>query len=773
MLTKLCRVVALLLAVGVARLQAAPPTLTDLNPRGFVRGKPVVVTVTGANLTSSTRLVLPFAATQSLVPDAKPNPAQVKIQVTVDPTIAVGAYPVRIVTDEGVSALAFVAVDVIPTVAEIEDNNTFEKAQSVVPPVVIQGTCGGGDVDFYKFAAKKGQRLVIETEAARLGSGVVPQLRLTDSRRRFVAADDSQRLRGDARIILVAPADGEYVLEFSDTRYRGGNPPFYRIKVADYDLVDEVFPLGGRRGETVAFTVRGSTLSGESRVVKSLSDPQRDGTELLGLDTILRPGLLAPRVAVGDLPERLWIKNESKDPKGLDLLLPITVNSRLERAGDVDRFQFAVQPGQRYRIAVDAESLGSALDGVLRVTDAAGTQLALVDDVTLPAAPGQAPLQAADPVVDLTVPPGVTLLGVELRDQRHRGGIGYVYRLTVTPAQPDYELLFAVGEVNVPKGGAAEVPVVVLRRGYVGPLQLVIPNLAPGLVASGGHVIANGTQGSITLAAAANAPQGVAALSVEGRATDGTSDVRRLTERHVVLSNDVNVPAAVLRLGQVAVGISPAEALAVQGPAKIEVVQGFTAALPVTVTRGPGQEKLAIEVTAAPGGLTAGQPAPPNSLTAAPAPVAAGTSQVALTITAPLKSETGPHDLAIRGKARVGNVDQVALAPAVVVQVVRPFEVAVPPTLALTPGQTVILKGQVKRQPVFKEPVTLQVAGLPAGVTLATPLTPVAGGDFQIALKVDAKAAPASAALTLTASTAIAGMAYALPAVTTMATIGK
>jgi hypothetical protein len=71
----------------------------------------------------------------------------------------------------------------------------------------------------------------------------------------------------------------------------------------------------------------------------------------------------------------------------------------------------------------------------------------------------------------------------------------------------------------------------------------------------------------------------------------------------------------------------------------------------------------------------------------------------------------------------------------------------------------------LQRQAIFKEAVQIKLEGLPAGVTLAAPPPPVAAGanEFQIDLKVDAKAAPAPANLTLTCSTTIAGIAYAHP----------
>jgi hypothetical protein len=121
-------------------------------------------------------------------------------------------------------------------------------------------------------------------------------------------------------------------------------------------------------------------------------------------------------------------------------------------------------------------------------------------------------------------------------------------------------------------------------------------------------------------------------------------------------------------------------------------------------------------------------------------------------------------------------VDRTVEGQAIKVTVRRPFEVQLTDAaLTLTPGQTAVLRGKIVRQPVFKEAVQLKLDGLPAGVTLAAPPAAVAGdkSDFEIALKVDAKAATGTATLSLTASTTLAGAAYALSPATVQAMVGK
>src|SRR5579884_4067408 len=107
-LRRLCLIPLVLAATSNA--WSAPPTVTSVTPRGAERGKAVEIVVAGTNLTPKSRLVLPFRAEQALVPDAKPNPAQVKLRLTVDASVPLGAYPAHLVTEDGVSPLFFFCV---------------------------------------------------------------------------------------------------------------------------------------------------------------------------------------------------------------------------------------------------------------------------------------------------------------------------------------------------------------------------------------------------------------------------------------------------------------------------------------------------------------------------------------------------------------------------------------------------------------------------------------------------------------------------------------
>jgi hypothetical protein len=766
--------VALLALVGLssAAVEAAPPVLTAITPRGAERRKTIEIVLTGANLSPQSRLVIPFKAAQKLLPEAKPNAARARFQLTVDPTVPLGIYPVRVATEDGVSGLLFFTVDTFPSVAEQENNDTFDKAQKVPFPVIVDGQCAGGGVDFFRFTVKKGQRVVAETEAARLGSGVMPQIRVTDSAERFIASDDSQKVRGDCRVIFTAPEDGDYVVEISDSRYRGGNPPFYRLKIADYDVIDEVFPLGGRRGETVSFTLRGGTLARPVVVKQTLSGPAISGSIPLVLDGAVKPGMLFPLVAVGDLPERTRVQAGNRDPKGQDVVPPVTINGRLTRPGDLDRFQFPVQSGQRFRFTVRADALGSRLDGVLRVADQAGNQLALVDDVSLPVAAGQPARLNVDPAIDVTVPASATMLVVELRDQRQRGGVNFGYRLTIEPIVPDFIVHQPVAEVNVPRGGTVALTVPVTRRGFTGPISLTIPGLPAGWAAQGGYVPEGGSFGVLTLTAPLTAPAEILFFSIAGKSASAGQEVVRAGEQQILLGSDPSTTTRMMTLKQFAVGLTAAEPFAVKAPATLEIVKGYPAAVPVTVTRGAGQASLAVEVTgsASTARPQAGQPAAPaGTLTFKPGVAPANGTSAAFTITAGLTAPEGRTvDLLVQGKAKVNNVDRVVIGPPVALTVVRPFVVELlTPSLTFAPGGTAVLKARVKRHALFKEPVQAALTGLPKGVALTAPPKPLTSTqtELQIELRVDPKATIAAGNLNLTCTATIAGTAYAHPAV--------
>ena len=147
---------------------------------------------------------------------------------------------------------------------------------------MVEGQVAGNDVDFFRFRGKKGQLIVVDAQCARIGSGIDPTIRLTTAaaNRAYVAsADDSPGLLTDARLTAVLPEDGDYVVELSDSRYQGASRPVYRLVIGAVPMAEEIYPLGGRAGETVGLELRGGTLAGVKIAAATLNPPF--GTDLV------------------------------------------------------------------------------------------------------------------------------------------------------------------------------------------------------------------------------------------------------------------------------------------------------------------------------------------------------------------------------------------------------------------------------------------------------------------------------------------------------------
>src|SRR5271165_1890606 len=417
--------------------QAGTPQIVGIRPFGVQRGVASEVTIGGTNLAGNPRLVAPLAFRIDPGDPKRSSTEAWTFKLKVPPEVAVGVYPVRIQTDDGLSNPFLFAVGQLPQFSEKEDNTTFETAQALpAPPLVVQGEVAGNDVDYFRFAGKKGQVVVVYAQCARIGSGVDPTIRLTTAAgsRRFVAsADDSPGLLTDARLVAKLPEDTDYVVEISDSRYQGAGRPVYRLLIGPVPVADEVFPLGGREGETLGLELRGGTLGERHIAAASLVSlpgtfmcAPRITTAMLGLSTSGGPGLDVEslhQLVTGTLPELREPDDPSASP--LRAVAPIVFNGRIDPPGDEDRFVLAVTAGQRLHIEMEASKYGSALDGVLQVQGMKGSVIASADDTTIEVPgqqAGQGGIALPDPSLDLTVPGGTTEVSLVVRDLEGRGG---------------------------------------------------------------------------------------------------------------------------------------------------------------------------------------------------------------------------------------------------------------------------------------------------------------------------------------------------------------
>lgn len=522
---------------------AAPPALTELQPRGARQGTTFTLTLTGRELLEGSKLITTLPAVFTpLTPTMKGFPWLVELK----PDTPVGTYPVRIQNQSGISNILLFTVGTLPEVAELEgvepSNNTIATAEPVKSlPVTINGALKGADRDIYRISAKAGERRVFEVEARRSGSAIDPVLELYDEKSALLARnEDAPGIGVDSRIDYTFQREGNYFIEVHDARFSKQDQNFYRLKIGTYNYPESIFPLGGRRGETVGFEF----TSHAGAVKTSVKLPETGNYAMVSM-----PGSpsLPFRVALSDAAELTG-------PVSGMLPVPSLVNGRLAKAGEVDHYQLKVTPGETLLFELQSRELTtSRLDALLTICDPKGRKLASAGD-TIPSTDVTSALLVGrtqgDPFLNFRVPADVTGIAVSIEDLAMRGGPDFGYRLSVRRQAEDFLLSAAPPFVNVPLGGTVQVVVAMDRRGYDGDLRATIPNLPKGWTADGGYIPAEtldsggaraqSRRGVLTLTASADAELPAADLTVvaEAKLADGS------VAHHAALTSGVVIDVA-------------------------------------------------------------------------------------------------------------------------------------------------------------------------------------------------------------------------------------
>ncbi len=213
------------------------PYVTGAFPAGGQRGTTAAVKLVGYNLGSTTNHSVPIAA--DAVGEQRTERSSNALGSSNDFRIEVG------------SDLEIV---------EAEPNNVIGQATPTKVPATLNGVIESeGDLDCYKFAATKGQRLIFETVSRAFGSPLDARLDLYDINGRRLKYIDDVNTKPDALIDYTFTADGEYVIRVGDTTGFGSPRHVYRLEVhaprPDFELT--VSPDNPRvaAGGTVALKV--------------------------------------------------------------------------------------------------------------------------------------------------------------------------------------------------------------------------------------------------------------------------------------------------------------------------------------------------------------------------------------------------------------------------------------------------------------------------------------------------------------------------------------
>jgi hypothetical protein len=571
----------------------------------------------------------------------------------------------------------------------------------------------------------------------------------------------------DARLSALLPEDTDYLVELSDSRYQGGGRPIYRLVIGAVPMAEEIYPLGGRAGETVGLELRGGTFSGAKIAAVTLNATvgtdrvfPRITSAMLGTAGAGSPVLdvesLAPLVVSPYLEVR-----EPADPSAppVRTFAPVVFNGRIDPPGDDDRFIVATTPGQRLRIRVQAYELGSALDGVLRVLGNGGSVIANADDTTLPQPRRNnqqtPPIVFPDPSLDLTIPGGTHEVTLEIRDLEDRGGVGFPYRIVVEPLVPDFELLVYDPQISVPRGGVATAGVTIKRTGFSGPITVTVADPPDGLSVRAGSIAADQNAGVISLSATADASFSAAPLRLVARAQGLSGPLERLAFKPVVFAQQTNLPTCTIIQNGLVAAPALSTPVTIDTPSQpIEVPHGFSATIPVKVLRSKGSD----------GALSIASLALPPGLTVANTTIAEKKVEGSVTVNAALAAAVGTTTIALQAKGKFAGTDRIIALPVVTLTVVQPASVELPAlAIEVKAGTTAELKGKITRKGAFDEPVTVKINGLPAGLKSEAVTVAKGSSSFVVRVTADAQAVATSAASQLALAFQVDKKDYSVP----------
>lgn len=448
------------------------PKVQRTLPVGGIIGKTHEVVLTGTFPTWPVKVW-----TDSTDLTIQPLEASGKLSITVAAEAKPGVRYFRVYDANGASGLLPFIVDQCEDALESEPNDHYNKAQLVEKlPISVHGCLEkNGDVDTYQVTLAQGQTLVASLDGQRhLNSPMDADLQVLTARG-VVLAQQMDHHGLDPELHFTAPSDGVYlirVLAFPDTpnstiAYAGGEKFVYRLMLTHSAYLERTVPacLSNQRENTLQLF--GVNLGSE---VRSVTVPAVNATvDHIDLSFPGMQGLLNLPVTGG----AIFVEaepNSSQQPQSIEV--PSMTTGMIDAAKDQDAFVFASPAGKRWRIAVDAKSIGSSLDAVLTVSNSEGKQLTTNDDVG----------EDRDPSLSF-VAPAEGKFTVAVHDMYREGGPKHWYRLSIEPEAADYSISVAsdvvVGKVNQP----IEITVTVARTlDYAGEITIGLENeLMPGV----------------------------------------------------------------------------------------------------------------------------------------------------------------------------------------------------------------------------------------------------------------------------------------------------
>ncbi len=476
--------------------QAAAPAPEFLFPSGGKQGATVSVNVGGkldgwpvSAWTDHSGLVF------------KPATNSGNYTVTIGADVLPGAHLVRFYNGDGAAEPRPFVVGLRDEILEVEPNDDFRKAQRLAKSVVVvNGKLEkAGDVDSFAVTAEQGKWIVAAVDAYALGSSVDPVVQILDERGVRVAFNhDTHNL--DALAAWQAKSAGTYTVQVygfahppaADVAAKGSAAFVYRLTVTTGPFARLVFPSGVKRGAKSAVSLLGWNLekAGATQMVDASHTQAAD--QLLFLAAALTGDALV--VDVGETNEVTEVEPNDTAAAAQPILLPATLNGRIGKPGDVDRFAFTAKKNERFNWQVRAAALHSPLAARLRMEDTNGVPLVQQESG-----------DGTDPKLGWNAPADGTYV-MAITDMYGKGGWDHIYRIEHVAQPPNFTATIPTHAFFVENGKTNEIKITLSRNeGFKEKLTLSVKGLPDGVTAKPAAVPDKSGEVQVELIASADA----------------------------------------------------------------------------------------------------------------------------------------------------------------------------------------------------------------------------------------------------------------------------
>ena len=449
-----------------------------------------------------------------------PACAAIATLTIVEVTVAIDAEPgrreIRLITSRGVSnPLAFhvgqvrefsrkpmltATIQVLGKEARaLRQRPTNEIEARIELPCTVNGQIAAGEMNRYRFQARKGQRLVISTLARQLIPFIAdavpgwfqPVVTVYNANGRELAFSDDYRFQPDPVMLFEVPNDGEYVFAITDALYRGREDFVYRVTVGELPFLTGIFPLGARSGVPVSPSITGWNVENALLV-----PPAKDAKPGVYSLTAAVNGIVSNPLpfVIDELPEASESEPNNSASSAQTVTLPVIVNGRILKSDDWDVFQFTARSEDTIVAEVHARRLASPLDSIIKLTDGAGHLLAFSDDREDLAAGINT--HHADSSFITTLPADGTYF-LHIGDTARQGGPDYAYRLRLGAPRPDFDLWVTPSSLRIRTNSSAPVTVYAQRKdGFTGSIRLELKD-APAVFSAAPVNLATGQNSAV------------------------------------------------------------------------------------------------------------------------------------------------------------------------------------------------------------------------------------------------------------------------------------